>query len=74
MAEQLLTSIGVKKKGFKSIQGYEYEWYDYIKQKCYHLHDVNWAINFYFHMKGKINGYLFEAYENEKVVLNVDSR
>jgi len=25
-------------------------------------------------MKGKINGYLFEAYENEKVVLNVDSR
>lgn len=22
-------------------------------------------------MKGKINGYLFEAYENEKVVLNV---
>jgi len=25
MAEQLLTSIGVKKKGFKSIQGYEYE-------------------------------------------------
>src|SRR5690625_96899 len=73
---ELLTSIAVKKKGFKSIEGYEYELYDYKNNQIYHLQDVKWVIYLYFHMKATIQNSKFEAHEDwdEKVVLKLNKK
>src|SRR5690625_7555437 len=68
---ELLTSIAVKKKGFKSIEGYEYELYDYKNNQIYHLQDVKWVIYLYFNMKETIKNSKFDAHDtrDDKFVL-----
>ncbi|MEK3907327.1 hypothetical protein [Oceanobacillus sp. FSL W7-1309] len=60
----LLTSISVKKQGWKSLEGYSYHLSDYQEDKIYDIHDVKWASFIYFHIKGFIQTNKFEAYQD----------
>lgn len=67
-------SISVEKRGLASLKGYSYFMNDHTTEQTYQLADVPVAIYLYFHIKGKIKGMTFEAYQDwdESIVLKLN--